>query len=144
MDEASHHYRKVIEENPSLNGTTHMVEVSLAEMLLDEGNPANADEAVGLLQSALKRGLFLNDQLFRWHLALVRAAVQLQDVETQRRAARTALALAERGPGLTRHPTVGVVQKDEITLRWLRGIVDGDQSDHGGGPPGPSEDSPAA
>jgi predicted Zn-dependent protease len=140
LHEATHHYRKVIEENPSLNGTTHMVEVSLAEMLLDEANPTKADEAVRLLQSALRRGGLFNDQLFRWHLALVRAAVQLQDVETQRRAARTALSLAEQGPTLSRHPTVGVVRTDEITLRWLQAIADGEQSAHASGlsgQPGP-------
>jgi hypothetical protein len=35
-----------------------------------------------LLQSALDRGGLLNDQLFRWHLALIDAATQLGDTET--------------------------------------------------------------
>ena len=60
-----------------------------------------------------------NNDLFRWNVALARVAVSLGDVETQQRAARTALDLAGRGPQLPRHPTVGLVSSDKKTLKWL-------------------------
>jgi hypothetical protein len=64
-----------------------------------------------------------NNDLFRWNVALARVAVSLGDVETQRQAARTALSLADRGPQLPRHPTVGLVNTDKPTLTWLRRLA---------------------
>lgn len=125
-DEAERWYRELIEVNPSLNATTHMVEVSLAEMLIATNEPSKRDEGMELLQSALDRGGLLNNQLFRWHLAVLEAATQLGDSETQQRAARTALALTERGPNFPRHPTVGLVATDGKTIERLQAIADGD------------------
>jgi len=124
-DEAQRWYRELLELNPALKATTHMLEVSLAEILIANNNEAERDEAMRLLQSAINRGGLLNDQLFRWHLALIETATQLGDAETQRRAARTALSLVGRGPAFTRHPTVGMVNTDDVTIQRLRDLADG-------------------
>jgi predicted Zn-dependent protease len=120
--QAEQTYRELLNRWPSLNGTTGMAEVSLAELLLDGGGKEAADEAVRLLNSAIARGgpITFNANLFRWHIALVRAAELLGDRETVRRAARTALDLADRPPQFPRHPSVGVVSADSELLRWLR------------------------
>ena len=121
---AEHYYRRLLAEYPTLNGTSHTSEISLAELLIDKGDRGSLEEALALLNSFLERGIshFPSD-LFRWHLALIRIAKATGDGETVRRAARTALDLADREPVFPRHKTVGVVQADKQTLRRLRKLA---------------------
>ena len=123
-DEASaeRRYRELLMRWPDLNATSGMVEVSLAEILLDRGGHEREHEALRLLKSAMdRRGpLQLDTNLFRWHVALVRAAEAVGDATTAKQAATTALTLAERGPRFTRHRDVGVVRADTKTISWLR------------------------
>ena len=116
---AEWNYREVIRRWPDLNGTTGMVEVSLAEVLTETGGPDRHEEALRLLGSALKRGRLMNSGLFRWNIALARAAEKLGDAKTVSRAARTALSLTKLGPRFPRHPTVGLAKPDAATLAWL-------------------------
>jgi len=122
LPKAEETYRRLLAQWPDLNATTGMAEVSLAEVLLDGRGIPSAGEALALLESAMRRGgaLRLNPNLFRWHIALVRAAEVIGDRETVKRAATTALRLADRGPQFARHPTVGLVAADPKTLSWLR------------------------
>jgi hypothetical protein len=121
---AEHYYRKLLAEYPTLNGTSHTVEISLAELLIGRGDRASLDEALVLLNSFLERGTSqFPSVLFRWHLALIRIAQATDDGETVRRAARTALELADRGHVFPRHETVGVVQADKRTLKRLRKLA---------------------
>jgi predicted Zn-dependent protease len=117
-------YRRILAEQPSLSGTSGNVEISLAELLLDTGRPGARDEASALLNSWIgRKQLKLDSELFRWHLALIRVAEAIGDHETVRRAANTALRLADRGPKLPRHPDVGLVQTDRATLKRLRKLA---------------------
>jgi len=122
LPKAEETYRRLLTQWPDLNATTGMAEVSLAEVLLDRRSEPRAGEALALLESAMGRGgaLQLNANLFRWHIALIRAAEAIGDRETVKRAAATALRLADRGPQFARHPTVGLVAADPKTLSWLR------------------------
>jgi hypothetical protein len=98
--------------------------MSLAELLLDTGRHAAREEALALLSTWINRqGVKLDSQLFRWHLDLIRVAQIDGDGETVRRAANTALTLANRGPQLPRHPEVGLVQTDKATLKYLRKLA---------------------
>ena len=116
---AEKNYRDVIRRWPDLNGTSGMVEVSLAEVLTESAGLERHEEALRLLDSALKRGRMMNSDLFRWNIALARVAEQLGDAETVSRAARTALSLTKVGPQFPRHPTVGLARPDAATLAWL-------------------------
>jgi predicted Zn-dependent protease len=117
-------YRRILAQQPSLSGTTGSVEISLAELLLDTGRVELLDEALALLDTWINRpGLKFDSQLFRWHLDLIRVAEATGEQQTVRRAAATALALAERGPQLPRHPDVGLVQTDKATLKRLRKLA---------------------
>jgi len=116
---AEWNYREVIRRWPDLNRTTGMVEVSLAEVLTETAGPDCHEEALRLLDSALKRGRMMNSGLFRWNIALARAAEKLGDAKTVSRAARTALSLTKFGPQFPRHPTVGLAKPDAATLAWL-------------------------
>ena len=117
-------YRRILAEQPSLSGTSGNVEMSLAEILLDTGRPDALNEAVALLKSWIERaGKKFDNQLFRWHLDLIRAAHAIRDRETVKRAASTALQLATRGPQLPRYPDVGLVQTDNATLERLRKLA---------------------
>lgn len=123
LDEAEKCYRAVLERWPDLSATTGMVEVSLAEMLIERDGSESAHEALGLLNSCLERSTMLDSDLFRWHVALARASEAIGDSETQRRAARTALSLADKAPAFPRHPEVGLVSADESTRAWLRDLA---------------------
>jgi len=117
-------YRRILAEQPSLSGTTGSVEISLAELLLDTGRAELRDEALVLLNAWINRpGLKFDNQLFRWYMDLIRVAQTTGDQQTARRAATTALALAERGPQLARHPEVGLVTTDKATLKRLRQLA---------------------
>lgn len=95
-------------------------------MLIARNDPKVRDEARRLLQAALHRGTLLPDQLFRWHIALAKAALDMGDRETQQRAARTALRLAgDETPTFSRYPTVGVVHADQATIAWLEDLAAG-------------------
>ena len=125
------YYRQLLQQSPTLNATSGMAEVSLAELLIDRGDERSRSEALTLLDSALHRRQLLPDELFRWHVALARAALDMGDVETQQRAARTALRLAEKATGpFPRHPTVGVVQADEGAIGWLEEVAAGSDTRH--------------
>jgi hypothetical protein len=96
---AEQYYRRLLAEHPTLNGTTATAEISLAELLIDKGDPASTEEALALLNSFLERGTSqFPSVLFRWHLVLIRIAQATGEKETVRRAARTALDLAGREP----------------------------------------------
>lgn len=43
------HFRGLLAEHPSLNGTSHPVEISLAELLIDKGDRPSTEEALALL-----------------------------------------------------------------------------------------------
>jgi tetratricopeptide (TPR) repeat protein len=117
-------YRRLLAEHPTLNGTSATAEISLAELLIDKGDQASLEEALVLLNSFLERGTSqFPNVLFRWHLALIRIAQATGEKETVRRAARTALDLAGRGPVFPRHKTVGVVHADDRTLKRLRKLA---------------------
>lgn len=117
-------FRRLMAEHPTLDGTSHTVEISLAELLIDKGDRASLEEALDLLNSFLERGTSqFPSVLFRWHLALIRIAQATGERETVQRAARTALDLAGRGPVFPRHKTVGVVHADAKTLKRLRKLA---------------------
>ena len=114
-------YRRILTQQPSGGGSTGTVEISLAEVLLASNRTQGNDEILALLNTWIERpGLKFDNQLFRWHLDLIRLAERIGDGETVQRAARTALNLADRGPQLPRHPDVGLVNADRATLRRLR------------------------
>lgn len=123
-ERATHYYRRLLSEHPTLNGTTATVEIALAELEMAKGRRADTGEALALLDSFLERGTSqFPSVLFRWHLVLIRIAQATGEKETVQRAARTALDLADRGPVFPRHKTVGVVHTDAKTLRRLRKLA---------------------
>lgn len=123
-ERATHYYRRLLSEHPTLNGTTATVEIALAELEMAKGRRADTDEALKLLNSFLERGTSqFPNVLFRWHLVLIDVAQATDEKETVQRAARTALDLASRGPVFPRHKDVGVVDADAKTLRRLRKLA---------------------
>lgn len=116
-------YRRIL-ALPNQSGSTGAIEISLADLLLDTGRPADRDEASALLTAWMNRTqMKFNRELFRWHMVRIRVAEAVGDREAVRRCANTALSLAERGPQLPRHPDVGVVQADKATLERLRELA---------------------
>lgn len=121
--EAEQHYREAIATAGSgLSGTSGMVHVSLAELLL-ERLPQQIAEVLPLLQQA-RPHLHFNAHRFRWNRAAAIAADQLGDHETRRAAAREALRLADAPPDQRRHPDVGLVHANADTLLDLRRLAE--------------------
>jgi predicted Zn-dependent protease len=117
-------YRRVLQLAPDLSTTSGSVEIALAEVLLRRREQGSRQEAHQLLDSFLARpGLKFDSQLFRWHLARIDLAEETGDEATARRAAATALELANRGPRLPRHKEVGLVHADKSTLLRLRRLA---------------------
>ncbi len=121
---ATQYYRRLLNEHPTLNGTTATVEIALAELEMAKGRRADTEEALALLNSFLERNTSqFPNVLFRWHSVLIDIAEATGEKDTVQRAARTALDLAARGPVFPRHKDVGVVQADRQTMRRLRKLA---------------------
>jgi hypothetical protein len=121
---AEHYYRRLLNENPSLNGTTHTQHIKLAELLIRRGDSQSIEEAATLLTqwAEVVHSPFPATH-FRWNLALIAAGQAIGDRDTVRDAARRALDLAARGPVFPRHRTVGVVNSDAVTLKRLKKLA---------------------
>lgn len=118
---AEAYYRQLLAEFPTLNSTSHTVEIALAELLIKK---REYDEALDLLNSFLERNVSqFPNVMFRWHLALIDIATAYKEKETIQRAARVALELSERGPVFSRHKTVGIVHADAKTMGRLRKLA---------------------
>jgi tetratricopeptide (TPR) repeat protein len=121
VEEALHQYRTVIQENPTLNGTSGSIRIAAAEVLLTRKGPGDVEEAIAHLDSwPAEVGFQLSSEIFRWHLARISAATIKRDVDAVRESARAALQLVEAPPQFRFHPTVGLVHTDRKTLRQLR------------------------
>lgn len=119
--EAESRYRQLLEEDPTLNGTTNMVEVKLAELLTRSAAPESLAEAWDLLETwRTDRHSPFPANHFAWAVARARWGEAAGQVDVTRESARMALDFVEAGAPFTRHPGVGVVKTDKKTLRWLR------------------------
>ena len=119
-------YRQLLAENPTLNGTTEMAEVRLAELLTRKDSPEGLREAGELLKSwANDRQSPFPANHFRWEVALARWGAAVGDEAVTVDAARRALAHVEAGSPFPRHPGVGLVQADTELLNWLRELAAG-------------------
>lgn len=122
--EAERYLRRLLAEYPTLNATTGMAEVTLAEILVKRRNQSSVIEAMELLRAWVARDRSpFPINMFRWHLVLIDAAEIMGDRETARSSARTALELVEMGPVFPRHKTVGVVHAEAKTLKRLKKLA---------------------
>lgn len=119
--EAELRYRELLDTNPTLNGTTQMVEVKLADLLIRTATPAALDEAGRLLGSwAANRHAPFPAQRFDWELIRARWGEVTGREDVMREAARQAVLLLSAPAPFSRHPGVGVVDADSKTVAWLR------------------------
>ena len=108
--------------SPTMNGTSGMPDLTLAEILL-ESDPGGLPRAAALLSSQpLIDRIRFNSDLFRYLVATARARQRLgQDPAGP---ARRALDLLENDkPVFPRHPDVGRVHADGQTVRELHGLA---------------------
>ncbi|MEV4686084.1 hypothetical protein [Microbacterium sp. LWH3-1.2] len=121
---AEHYYRRLLDEHPSLNGTTAMQHVKLAELLIRRRQAGDLQEAADLLTHWAGEGRVpFPGAHFRWNVAMMSLAEATGDRPTARDAARRALDLAGSGPVFSRHKDVGVVRADRHTMKKLRRIA---------------------
>lgn len=123
-DEAESRYRQLLKVDPTLNGTTQMVEVKLAELLITKATPDSLAEAWSLLESwRTDRHSPFPANHFNWAVARARWGEAADRVDVTRESARMALDFSEAGAPFSRHPGVGVVKNDKHLLKWLRARV---------------------
>jgi tetratricopeptide (TPR) repeat protein len=127
LDLAQAHYRALLNDRPALNATTGLAELSLAEVLIEGGTDDGYREARQLLDKVLERdgALLFNKSRFRWEVTSAVLAGRVGDGAVRRSAASAALELVGRGPQFARHPTVGLVEANEATIRWLQWATGG-------------------
>ena len=124
LDEAEHWYRALLSKWPSLERTTEGAEVGLADVLSRRGTAAADQEALRLLDSFLERdAMQWKNLMFLWHLTRLRIAERRGESEVSVMNARAALELAGSDPQFPRHPGVGVVTSDDLTLQRLRRLA---------------------
>jgi hypothetical protein len=110
-----------------------VVELSLAELLIERGDEASRSEAHALLDALQERNRpdwMFNASQFRWLVACSALAARNGARERQAEAARSALSLVGAEPQFPRHPTIGLVEPDPQTLAWLRKAATGRMSEH--------------
>lgn len=122
-------YRRSLDINPTLNGTSHQVEVHLAELLIRRGTPEALGEARGLLETWEARfgGARFPFELFmravvwaRWNDADGHAAKAQQW-------AQQALEVAQLESPLARVPGLAVTDLDDDLRAWLASVAAGSQ-----------------
>jgi tetratricopeptide (TPR) repeat protein len=120
-EQAEKLYRQLLSEDPSLNATTQMAEVRLAELLTRDGTVESLREAGELLdawQSNRKSPFPINH--FRRELARARWGEAIGKPDVVRDSARHALAFTDAKSPFPRHPDAGVVHAEPNELNWLR------------------------
>lgn len=119
--EAASRYRQLLEEDPTLNATSQMAEVKLAELLIRKGTPVALDEGWTLLEAwRTGRHSPFPANHFQWAVARARWGEAAGQPEVTRDSARQAVIFCEAGAPFARHPGVGVVKADKELLKWLR------------------------
>lgn len=121
LRQAEHHLRRCLETaDQRRNGTTKVTELSLAEVLLEQGR---IEEAGEMLAAQDVRGLGWNSQIFRFAVAWARYedAIGGDPGPWGDEGPRTG-----RGPGSTAAPASGpgVVDADHQTIRQMRCLAE--------------------
>lgn len=128
--EAEAHIRALLADHPTLNATTGLAELALAELLIEHNDEPSRIEARSMLDAVGRRlkGIAFNDARFRWFVAQSALASQTGQLDEQQEAAQAALSLVGQAPQFPRHPTVGLVDADQPTLLWLHKAAVGPMS----------------
>ena len=114
-------YRRLLVEDPSLNGTSQMAEVRLAELLTRNGSEESLHEAGELLEAwQTKRRSPFPVNHFQWELARTRWGEAVGRPDVTRDSARQALAFANAASPFPRHPGVGLVRAEPHVVDWLQ------------------------
>lgn len=114
-------YRRLLSERPDLQCTSQQVELSLAEVLVAQANPAAARQALQAWRD--RGGSHTPEDLLRAHIVLVDIAVADGDQRAARHAARGALQAADLPAPFFNHPQVGVAHLDPETHARLRRLA---------------------
>lgn len=119
--EAERLYRQLLSEDPTLNATTQMAEVRLAELLTREGTARSLHEAEEFLEAwRTNRHSPLPVNHFQWEVARARWGEATGRADVTQNAAQQAIALAGRDSPFPRHPGAGVVRPDAKIMSWLK------------------------
>lgn len=118
--------RRLIEVNPTLNGTTHLAEVHLAELLIRRGTREALSEAREHLDSWDARGAGdFSGQLFEAAVARARWNEATGDATAAAEWAAHALELAEVESPLKNAPGLAVQDLDDELATWLIDLAGG-------------------
>lgn len=124
LREAAAHLRDCVELAPAnYSMTSGVPELSLAEVLVEQGGSENIEEAVAILSDEdLQNRMRWQDDWFRWYALAAELAPEEAD---RRKWAHEALELLDAPPQLTHKPEVGRPRPDEAAVNRLRRLVRG-------------------
>ena len=117
---AEHHLRECIRTRDANRNGTDITELTLAEVLIEQGRFAEAGELLALEE--VQQLLVWKSHYFRF----AAASARLADAVGRDPAPWAAQALhiaADDKPQLPRHPTVGLANTDEATLEEMRRLA---------------------
>ena len=118
--------RRLIEVNPTLNGTSHRAEVHLAELLIHRGTPEALSEARELLDSYDARGVGgFSADLFEAAVARSRWNEAIGEATAAAEWATYALELAEVESPLKEALGLAVQDLDDGLATWLTDLAEG-------------------
>lgn len=126
--EAERLLRRILDENPSLNFTSFMEEVHLAQLLIAKGTPEALTEARKLLDSWDSRGVDeFSGPLFEAAVARTRLHVAAGETDEAVAWATCALELAEVESPLPAAPGLAVGELDAGLATWLADVAGGSE-----------------
>lgn len=119
-EESEFWYRRLLTENPTLNATTQLAEVRLAELLTRKGTTQALNEAGEMLTAWQEnRHSPFPHAHFQWEVARARWGEAVGRPDVVRDSAKRAVELSHAGSPFSRHPGAGVVRADPGLLNWL-------------------------
>jgi tetratricopeptide (TPR) repeat protein len=119
-------YRACVHAEDTLRGSLRTgVELDLVELIVREHCEPDYEEAFELLDRAASNGLTFEVQRWRHAVASARLHARRGRLDEARRAAREALQHVEVSrPDFARHPNVGRIEADVVTLGEMKALAE--------------------
>ena len=117
--------RSCLDAEAALGGGLHTgSELALAEVIVSADWADRYPEALDLLKAAERAGLTFKIERWRWSITQARIASRSgRDADAKSLAADALALLEDASPDFSRHPDVGLIDADPITVQELKRLA---------------------
>lgn len=124
LDDARSYYRQAVDYYDAHGGMETGADLALAEVIVALGRSELYAEARECLERFRRRGSPFPSEQFKWLLAETRIAARSDRDDEARGLAIQALDLLEHNQApFPRHPTIGLIEVDRLTVRELKRLA---------------------